>query len=59
MVTFPKIYPGLYPEFISKFELVFTVWVLFHDQELFYVYVFCWNDEYNQGNVSRTWVQKV
>ena len=31
----------------------------FHEQVLFFVYVFCWNNEYIFGNISRIWVQKV
>ena len=33
-------------EFFSKFELVLAVSVLFHEQLLFFVYIFCWNNEY-------------
>ena len=38
--------------FFSKFELVFAVAVLFQDQVLFFVYVFCWNNEYVIENLS-------
>ena len=32
---------------------------LFHEHELFFVYIFCWNNEYILDNISRIWVQKV
>ena len=37
--------------FFSKFELVLAVSALFHGQVLFFVYVFCWNNEYILGNI--------
>ena len=33
--------------------------VNFHDQLLFFVFVFCWNNEYILDNISRICVQKV
>ena len=45
--------------FFSKFELVFAVSALFYDQVLFFVNVFCWSNEHNLDNFSRTWAQKV
>ena len=39
--------------------MVFAVSAFFHDQMLFFVYVFCWNNEYILDNVSRIWVQKM
>ena len=53
-MNIPKIYLGLkFWKFFPKFELVFL------DQVLFFVYVFCWNNEYIHGIISRIWVQKV
>ena len=46
-MIFPKIYLKLiFWKFFSKFELVFAVSVLFHEQVLFFVHIFCWNNEY-------------
>ena len=61
LATFPKIYLGLkfcFP-LNSNFELVFAVSALFNYQVLFFVYVFCCNNEYVPGNVSCIWVQSV
>ena len=47
LVTFAKIYLELiFWKFFSKFELVFAVSVLFHEQVLLFVHIFCWNNEY-------------
>ena len=40
-------------------ELVFAVSALFHDQVLFFLCVFCWNNEYFPDNISPIWVKKV
>ena len=37
--------------FFSKFELAFALPALFHNQALFFVYVFCWNNEYMLDNI--------
>ena len=39
--------------------MVFAVSAIFHDQVLFFLYVFCSNNEYILGNISRISVQKV
>ena len=60
LVTFPKIYLGLiFWFFFSKFDLVSAVSVLFHEQVLYFMYAFCWNNEYILDNISYIWVQKV
>ena len=57
---FSKSYLGLiFWIFLSKFKLIFAVSALFHDQVLFFVYAFCWNNDYILGNISRIWVQSV
>ena len=38
-------------DFFSKFELVFAVSAFFHDQLLFLVYVFYWNNEHILRNI--------
>ena len=48
-------YPGFFFS-LSKFDLIFTVSALFLDQVLFFVYVFCWNDECILGNINHIWV---
>ena len=61
-VTFPKTYLELIFILIfyfSKFELVFAVPALFHEQVLFFVYGFCWNNENIIEDISHGWVQKV
>ena len=45
--------------FFSKLELVLAMSALFHDQVLFFVYVFCWNNEYILSNVNRIWVLRI
>ena len=41
-------------EFFSpKFDLVFAMSVVFHEQVLFFVYIFWWNNEYILDIVSR------
>ena len=45
--------------FFSKLELVLAMSELFHDQVLFFVYVFCWNNEYILSNVNRIWVLRI
>ena len=65
---FPEIW-WLYPKFIwdkysekiiffffSKFKLTFVVSALFHEQVLFFGYVFCWNNEYILDNINRIWL---
>ena len=37
--------------FLSKFDLVLAVSGLLNGQVLFFVYVFCWNNEYILGNI--------
>ena len=43
----------------------FKIWIDFCSdsnflgQVLFFVYVFCWKNEYTLGNIIRIWVQKV
>ena len=43
----------------SKFEQIFAESALSHDQVLFFVNVFCWNNEYITENIRRIWTQKV
>ena len=43
----------------SKFEQIFAESALSHDQVLFFVNVFCWNNEYIPENIRRIWTQKV
>ena len=43
----------------SKFELVFAVSAYFHNQVLFFVCVFSWNNEYILDNISRIRVQRI
>lgn len=43
----------------SKFEQIFAESALSHDQLLFFVNVFCWNNEYITENIRRIWTQKV
>ena len=38
--------------FSSKFELIFAVSALCHNQVFIFVYVFCWNNEYILGSFS-------
>ena len=45
--------------YFSKFELVFAVSVIFHEQVLFLVHIFCWKNEYILDIISRIWVQSV
>ena len=45
--------------FFSKLELVLAMSELFHDQVLFFVYAFCWNNEYILSNVNRIWVLRI
>ena len=40
-------------DYFSKFELVFAVSVIFHEQVLFLVLIFCWKNEYILDIISR------